>query len=292
MPGCHAIKLKRTLLLAVALLILSGCGTRLVYENLDGLISWQVDDFVSLSDEQESVLEQKLAEHLQWHCTSELPHYVVWLRSVDKDLRSDISRALLDTRIAEFEARLDLLIRHVAPDIAEFSATLSDEQIGELFTNLEERGEDHREEFVDRSVEQLADDSARRILKQLKRWSGKLTEEQEQRVRDWSRARRPLGSGWLAQRGRRHAALRRLLEQREEPSFKQDFIDQMLDQKRFWSEAYAADIEHNKELTLRLAVDLHRLLTDKQRARLSKKINALASQFEGIECKAAGTTGS
>jgi len=63
-------------------LLLSGCSTKFVYKNLDWLVYWYVDDFVELSDEQERMVDVKLATWLEWHKNTEIPKYVAHLNEL------------------------------------------------------------------------------------------------------------------------------------------------------------------------------------------------------------------
>ena len=72
----------RSLLLLIALgMLLAACSqVGLVYRNLDWLIPWQLDDYLSLNREQKAWLKPRLQAHLEWHCSSELPRYIDWLQ--------------------------------------------------------------------------------------------------------------------------------------------------------------------------------------------------------------------
>ncbi|HEY6611743.1 MAG TPA: DUF6279 family lipoprotein, partial [Pseudomonas sp.] len=69
----------RSLGLLLALLVLAACSRmELVYRNLDWLIPWKLDDYLSLDAGQSVWLDARLDDHLRWHCRSELPRYLDW----------------------------------------------------------------------------------------------------------------------------------------------------------------------------------------------------------------------
>jgi hypothetical protein len=77
----------KKLIFAIGLLLLvTGCGPRLIYPHLDWLIPSYVDDYISLNREQSGLLEKRLLEGLDWHCRTQLPVYAQSLRELAKDL--------------------------------------------------------------------------------------------------------------------------------------------------------------------------------------------------------------
>lgn len=62
------------------LTFLAGCSqTRLAYRYADWGVVWWVEDYISLTGEQEAQLSQDLEALRQWHCSAELPRYQQWL---------------------------------------------------------------------------------------------------------------------------------------------------------------------------------------------------------------------
>jgi len=57
----------KKLWLVLGFLVLTGCSSKLAYNNLDWLIYWYMDDYVELNDSQEAIFDIKLEGWIDWH---------------------------------------------------------------------------------------------------------------------------------------------------------------------------------------------------------------------------------
>ena len=134
--------MKKFIFTICLLLVVSGCGPGLIYPHLDWLIPFYVDDYISLNREQSSLLEKRLLQVLNWHCRTQLPVYAQSLRELAKDLdnpRQPVSYQKLEYYSSQFMTHWRKLSKKIGPEMAGILATASDEQIAELFRNLEKR---------------------------------------------------------------------------------------------------------------------------------------------------------
>jgi hypothetical protein len=66
-------KALRPLLLIVASLLMLACSRiDLAYRNLDVLVPWSLGDYLDMNREQKNWLDQRLKQHLAWHCQTQL----------------------------------------------------------------------------------------------------------------------------------------------------------------------------------------------------------------------------
>ncbi|HAB03717.1 MAG TPA: hypothetical protein DCE25_12640, partial [Pseudomonas sp.] len=74
-------RLSKTLLVLIACaLALNACSRMdLAYRNLDRLVPWSLDDYLAMNREQKTLLDERLKQHLAWHCKTQLPGYLEWL---------------------------------------------------------------------------------------------------------------------------------------------------------------------------------------------------------------------
>jgi hypothetical protein len=130
--------MKKALILLTAAVTLAACGPRWYYPNLDWLIPWYVDDYISLDSRQSTELGRRLVSLLDWHCRTQLPDYAGFLR----EMRRDAAEGRIDIqRFSDYNERIrgywDILIARIGPEVVTLMASASDEQIRELFDNLE-----------------------------------------------------------------------------------------------------------------------------------------------------------
>ena len=265
----------------------SGCSLRMTYPNLDWLIPWYVDDYISLNQEQHRFLDKRLIHALDWHCHTQLPAYTRTL----KDLASDLDDPHLSLSVERLHAYADQLndlwrvIKiQIGPEVADILATASDEQLAELFENVNQRNNTFKTEYVDIPLDQLEKKRRKKMIKRINRWFSEITPVQEQAVVDWSAQIRPLAADGLDHRQRVTAELKKLLTRRQDSDFKGAFVDLLvnIDQRR--SAHYQNNIDVNMDLTLMLLAKIERSLTSSQRSYLLGRINALSADFEKLNC--------
>jgi len=165
--------MKRIALIVLFLLLVTGCGTRFYYSQLDWLIPFFLRDYISLNSEQKTILKERLLKQIDWHCKTQLADYSGALRSLSKDISNTdhpIDYDRLNDYYAKFRGFWTELIRQVAPDIAEILRTATDAQIEELFENLDERNDELRAEYIDLPPEERMKEREERMVKGLRKW--------------------------------------------------------------------------------------------------------------------------
>lgn len=281
--------MRTRLILLLFFLLIIACGPRLIYPNLDWLVPWYVEDYLSLDANQSSQLKIRLDRQLQWHCRTQLPQYTVFLRKLHRDFGNPnypVSEERLADHYSELKKYWRNLVRQIGPDVADILITANDDQINELFKNLEKENQKLKNRYVDRPQEELVRDRYDMMVKRLGYWLGSLTEAQESSVKDWSARIKPTGVEWLGHRRRVQAEFRRLLNQRtRSPEFEREFTNLLLSLENMRTPAYKTQIEANTELTLTLLAQLDPSLSPGQRAHLLGRFESLAKDFERLSCE-------
>ena len=93
--------------LVFCLLLLGACsGTTFVYNRLDFVLPWYVDDYAELNSQQDVYLDELLAPFLTWHRNQELPAYIEIIDGIEGRLDQPLTGAEIADVFAEFEAGL------------------------------------------------------------------------------------------------------------------------------------------------------------------------------------------
>ncbi len=280
--------MKNKLLIAAVVIVVVGCSTRFIYFHLDWLIPWYISDYISLDSEQKNMLEKRLLAQLEWHCRTQLPVYAEALRVLGNDVADpanpiDVER--LRFHYARFMELWQALLREIASDVTDLLLTASDEQIDELFANLASRNQEFREKYVDLPANELDKNRQARMLKRVDYWISDPTALQIQAVAEWNATLMPIAAQWLQNRERTQAHARTVLEKRDDSlEFRKEMFDLIVYSERLRPEAYQQKIDFNTDVTLKLMVQLDRLLTDEQRQHFIKRIESLASDLDSISC--------
>jgi len=74
-------RLLKVLSICLGFALMLGACSRidLAYRNLDRLVPWSLGDYLDMNREQKTLLDDRLRQHLAWHCQTQLPGYLDWL---------------------------------------------------------------------------------------------------------------------------------------------------------------------------------------------------------------------
>jgi hypothetical protein len=209
------MRVKKIIIIGLVLL-LSGCSTKFIYKNVDWLVYWYLDDFVELTEQQEDVLDLKLATWLDWHKQNEIPKYIAHLDELSTDIASQkISLAKMDYHQQKAAEHWIRLKTRIVPDLVEMANSLTQEQVSSMFTELDERNQEEaeeREERLQKTLENRRKDALKRNKKSLKRWIGSLSSEQEQLIENMYGNYHSNGELWWQYRVKYQAELKSLLQ--------------------------------------------------------------------------------
>ncbi|NBB92509.1 MAG: hypothetical protein GVY32_04985 [Gammaproteobacteria bacterium] len=278
----HSLRLV-TLLMLVALL--GGCGVKTVYNNADWLVMRWVEDRVDLTAEQDKMLRASLDEHLAWHCASELPAYAAFLRQVDRDVVAGrIDEETLEryqTQVTDFGRRL---LAHIRPTVIDLLASLDDEQVTRLLDSFEERNRELREEAESYAEASAVEARAENMEKGMRRFSGRLTDTQRARLRQWAGALDPTAEMALQQRLRWQAEFAGALRMRHEPRRFEAAIAALLEPGRFTNEALERRRETNRDRTIETIAAIHGIAPERQIDRLRDNLADFSRDLEQLSC--------
>ncbi len=281
--------MKKISSIIIWLILVVGCGPGFIYPHLDWLIPWYIDDYISLNSDQSSMLKSRLMQRLDWHCRTQLSAYAEYLRDIAADFDKPSPSITYETLEAHF-ARLLMhwrdLMRQIAPDVADILITATDEQIAELFSNLEKENRELRAEYLDPSANELLETRRKKMVKRLDYWISSLTTEQKQAINDWNLQLQPISEEWLQNRERFQSDLRRLLARRADATdFRENLSEMLIYPERFRYPEYQEKLEYNTAVTLKFIVAIDRLMTIEQRKKLVRRLNDLAEDFDRLSCE-------
>ena len=268
--------------------LISGCGPRFVYPNLEWLIPLYVDDYISLNRAQSTMLEKRLSQQLDWHCRTQLPLYAESLKELAEDLR-DRSHPVTYERIQYHHKRFlnhwRSLMRQIGPDIADILKTASDAQVTELFQNIEKQNQIYKSEYVDLPQNSLAQHRQEQVASFLEHWIRRIDPEQKRAISDWSDRLKPFAADRLQYRKAVLAEFRNLLDQRRDRvDFQAAFTGLLTHPERLRTSEYQIKVEYNTNVTIRFLMRMDQLLTDTQRGSLVNRIESLSADFDELSC--------
>lgn len=184
--------------MVTALLFISACsGTSIVYNRLDFLLPWYVDDYAELNQVQKAYLDELLAPFLTWHRSQELPNYVKVLEDIEDSLQRPQTPAGIAAVFTEFEQAWLRLESEALDWLLDLGTRLSDEQIAGFLDVLNERQREYEEEYLARTDEEFYQDSYDNLLDSVQDYLGRLSEQQRDMLRNASRQLHRSDRAWL-----------------------------------------------------------------------------------------------
>ena len=278
------------LCLCCLVVLLAACGVRSAYNNLDWLAMRWLNQQISLNAEQDLMAREAIAQQLDWHCASELPAYIEFIERVERDVATDsISVVVLQShgeQLAEFGTRL---LERARPAVIDLLASLDDDQVEELLSGLAERNEERVAESAEATPEERRASRVDSMESGMRRFIGRLSAAQRERLEQWSGEIRSTALFDQAQRQARYQRLEKALAVRHDRPEFEARMSALLQPGALDPDAVPPRVErisrHNRERTLEALVDIHRLGGPRQVNRLRARLNRLAGDFETLSCQ-------
>lgn len=267
--------------LVLSLLLLSACsGTTFIYNRLDFLVPWYLDDYVELNRVQKSSLDDLLEPHLQWHRQEELPRYLVILVAIEQALENDIQIEDIAQFSVQFEEAWQRLESVMLEWMMALGDQLSDEQIEDFLANLQKQQREYEEEFLPRSEEAYFEENYDNLLDSFQDYLGRLNKSQRDILKLAAADFQRFDAAWLTERAAWLQRLEELLQR--EPQWQQRLLEAIALRDDRASQDYLARYEHNIQLVQQSMAKILNSRTDKQDRRLSKKLANLREDLETL----------
>ncbi|WP_366301358.1 DUF6279 family lipoprotein [Pseudomonas atacamensis] len=277
---------KQIAALLIFTLALGACSrVGLAYRNLDVIIPWSLSDYVDMNGEQKDWFNERLKEHLSWHCTTQLPGYLDWLDRLQAMVESNqVSDAALQERTAEAKQAIAETAREITPSAIELLQGLDDKQVAEMNEAFAKDLRKRQQEYVKPPLAQQIKERGERMEKRLNDWLGPLSDTQKQRVVAWTNALGDQNTQWIANRAHWQQQFSAAVAQRQSAEFPQRIETLLVNRERLWTADYRKAYANTEAQARSLFVDLMAESTPQQRQRLLKKIEGVRKDFNDLKC--------
>lgn len=271
----------------MSVLLLTGCSTKFAYNNVNWLIYWYLDDYVELNTSQEKQFDGYLEGWMSWHKQQELPQYKAQLDEIMQDIKNgNINHQSIEKHRLIARAHWERARSHVAPELAELGATLSDEQVAELFENLEKENLEDEEEMQENSElssEKRIKKWVKNNQKQTKNWIGKLSKKQNAFIADYYGKFESTGKFWLAYKREYQSQLKDVLNaENKNDEFKSKLQALIENPEQFRSAEFETAMDINQQTSADYMISLFEMTSDKQRRKLLGEIEDLQDDIDDL----------
>ncbi|WP_426235064.1 DUF6279 family lipoprotein [Pseudomonas sp. TWP3-2] len=277
---------KNIAVLLIVSLALGACSrVGLAYRNLDVIIPWTLGDYLDMNGEQKSWFNERLREHLSWHCSTQLPGYLDWLDRLQVMVETNqVTDAALQARTLEAKKAIAETAQEITPSAIELLQGLDDKQVAEMNDAFAKDQRKREQEYLKPPLAQQIAERSERMQKRLNDWLGPLSKTQQQRVVNWSTALGDQNTQWIANRVHWQKQFSAAVAQRKSAEFPQRIETLLVNRESLWTADYQKAYADTEAQARSLFVDLMAESTPEQRQRLLKKIEGVRKDFNDLKC--------
>ena len=277
--------MKRWLVAMLAAATLAGCsGVRMAYDNADTFIRWRLLQFLDVHGEQADELDERIARFMRWHRANALPKYARDAEDAARRLERGLSREDLVWGYDLFIGHGREAMRAAADQAAPLLDRLTPEQIRHIEERVAEENRKFAREYLRGSEQERREQRARRIVERLEDWLGNLSKAQIEAVERFS-ARAPLLDELRDRDNRRiQGEILALIRAHET---RQRLGDKVVSWDKGRDPAYVAARAANVQEFNTLLLEVNRVATHEQRARVVAELRRYSQEFRALAARPA-----
>ena len=267
----------RWLVLLVCFLFV-GCGTKFAYNNISWFAVSYIEDFVSLSNSQESELEARLDSLQAWHKQTQLPLYIEQLQVLQNINRSELSPAFIVEQSEQIKNHIRIIVNKFSPDIYALSMQLNTKQDREFLTNFRKKQQEFYKERLSLNDDDSRERYRERIEERLERWLGSVSKEQKQIIMTWSQEWINTNDNWREYQNNTYQDLTLLMEKKSDVHIAQPIIMKLLlNNESYYPDGLESHFNKNMQTSAKFLVNIAAVSSDKQWSYFMNELESLES---------------
>ncbi|MFN1549045.1 DUF6279 family lipoprotein [Vibrio natriegens] len=258
-------KVLRYSLIFISIFVLAGCTKKFFYNNLDWFVLEYLDDYVTLNQEQESLLEERLLFLAEWHKQEELPRYVDHLKEMETMTEEDITLNYLQQSRERFREHYNRIISKVAPELFSLSLLLTPQQQREFLLNVQKDYKKRNAKYADKTEKEVRKIVFENTKEWVTEWIGELNDDQQRYVTQFSNQVILNSPLWRNYRASIYQELEYMFDNKSNSVIYQKvFMQLMFEPESFYSDQLSQNMDHNLALVDQLTLSLSKSMTEKQ----------------------------
>ncbi len=279
--------MKRWITLLMISVLLAGCGTKFVYHHIDWFVLEYLDDYVTLTDQQESLVKTQIHALSQWHQSEELSNYIMQFDELLEINPKTLTLEQLQQHRDWIYQHYQSLVTRIFPSIYPLASDLSDKQVEEFMQAMAKRHQKYSDKYAGLNENETRAKYQDRITERMEQWLGDLNSEQQQLVTQWAKSLQITTDDWIAfQTGQREEIKRLLDERADESVFNQQLHKLLYEQEGFYSPVFKAKLNYNEQKSNEYILSIVHLSTPKQIQHFRETVyewRSLASDLHSID---------
>jgi len=271
----------RNLIVIFTLLLLSACSSKIIYNNLDWITYWYIDDYVTLTSEQESEFDPALQQFLLWHRKSELQSYINQIKRIQQDINNGIKQSDIKEHFQVLIGFWQTILVRIEPGLVRLAYSLTDEQVEQFLNATEQRNRDQIEEHEGLSSDKRLNKRLVKIENRIESYTGNLSPAQKQLIKNSNAQLLSTFDEWITYRRIWADSIKEAYALKEsKPAFEKALSGSILQADSLRSDQFLKKIEHNQQLW---TVTLEQLINSLNKKQLKKLNNKLQNIIEDLQ---------
>ncbi|MEZ8723753.1 DUF6279 family lipoprotein [Vibrio pomeroyi] len=271
-------------LMILVCFLFAGCGTKFAYNNISWFAVSYIEDFVSLSNSQESELEARLDSLQAWHKETQLPLYISQLEAIQSITRPDMNSAFIVDQSEQIKNHIRAIVNKFAPDVYSLSMQLSAKQDSEFLKNFREKQQEYYEERLSLNDEDSRERYRNRIEERLERWLGSVSKEQKEIIFTWSQEWVNTNDSWRQYQNNTYQDLKTLMEKKSDLHIAQPIImNLLLNNEAYYPDELESQLNKNMQTSAKFLVDIAANSSDKQWSYFMNELENLKSTLVTLQ---------
>ncbi|CAM3913589.1 hypothetical protein VA7868_02301 [Vibrio aerogenes CECT 7868] len=254
-------------------LLLAGCSGQFLFRNIDWFVRDYVDDYVSLTDAQEEILDEEVHRIQRWMIHHAVAEYIRFLDQLSGLNPAEISSGEFSSLRQQTLVFTRTLMKQAAPAITRLSETFTPEQSQQFISALHQRHHDLNKKYLFGTAEELREKAEKRIRERLETWLGDLTPEQNQTIRVWINHNDMNSRTWRTWQHKLEAEAQSLMDQRKKPaSFQARLNDLLQNTESYYPPGFRRLVEHNQRTSQTYLLQIIHQMTPAQTKHFRQEI--------------------
>ncbi|MGS0681413.1 DUF6279 family lipoprotein [Shewanella sp. 125m-7] len=262
---------------ALLILSLAGCSTKMGYYFLDWAIEWKLDEYVTLNDLQQTQFDAALNGFLIWHRKEELVRYEQQLSQLSTAINDNsLTPTLWANHVQQAKNHWSRVFEFIKPSLVPIISSFSDEQVKQVIAQLRLDEKELNQKYLGKDQQALIAMADKRTNKRIKKWLGRLTEQQKYTIHEYNLGRASTLDMWLEYRHEWIRLFQQALKNRHNQAALSHSLTVLMTQPdSLKSDTYKASLDANTEKFGAMLISLNQQATDKQKRHFQKKLAAL-----------------
>jgi hypothetical protein len=276
-----SMRIQRTVCILILGLILASCsGTTFVYNRLDVILPWYIDDYADLNGHQDAYLDEVLVPFLNWHRQQELPAYLSVIEDIDAHLDDTLTGADVAEIFSEVEAAWLRIEAKGLDWLLDLGGQLSDKQMSNVIAALWEQQEEFQEEYLERDDAAFYEDSYDNLLDNVEEFLGRVSGAQREQLRLAANALQRSDVEWLKERAAWIEQLSVLLD--SEPGWERAVRDAVQQRREKPSLEYREIYTHNMTIIFNAVATVVNSRSERQDKYLRNRLAELREDLKAL----------